>query len=320
MAIIQKIISLVTSLLLLLSPSVEFTPKGDDVLLNVSIISDTHLDYRELIGRYMLADALDDIASSSPAADAVVVSGDLTNYGDEKSLEAFYEIFKDHCTAEKWVIAPGNHDIGHVEDITHEEARQRLIKYYNDYTGSDINNIYYSTDVKGYTFIVLSDQSDDSWDSPDIYEDQLSFLDTELARATSEGKPAFVICHWPIEGVNGQEIIWEDGSIETEFSNQLRAVLEKYENVFFISGHLHAGINGELTKAVFGFSCVETTNGVTYINLPTYFLVNRYGVPWGGMGFQLEVYQNEVVIRARNFATSKWYSCYEFSVPLTAAE
>ena len=45
-------------------------------------------------------------------------------------------------------------------------------------------------------------------------------------------------------------------------------------------------------------------------------IVNRYGVPWGGMGFQMEVYEDEVLFRARNYFTAKWYPVYDHSVPL----
>lgn len=316
MKIIQKLFLLLSSLFLLVQPDPGYKPKADGVLLNAAVVSDTHIDARLPLGRYMLARGLTDMACSSAPVDAVVVTGDMTNYGDGKSVEAFYSLFQKHCRAEHLVIAPGNHDIGHVDDATQEEAKQRLTRLYNGVTGLNTEQIYYSLDVNGYTFIVLGDQSDDSWDEPELFDDQLAFLDNELARAAAGGKPAFVACHWPLEGTNGQAEVWEDGSIGVENSQKIRPVLEKYRNVFFLSGHMHIGINGEFTESVFGFSCVETINGVTYVNLPTYLLVNRFGVPWGGLGFQMEVYEDEVLFRARNYATSKWYPAYEFTVAL----
>lgn len=317
MGILLKLMSALLSVIMALGATAPFSPKEENPLLNVSILSDTHIDARLPLGQYLLARALNDIEGSEAPVDAVVIAGDLTNYGDGPSLDTFYTLFKAHCSAEHWVIAPGNHDIGHVKDVSQPEGKERIIQYYNDYTGVDIDNIYYSLDVKGYTFIVLSDQSDDSWDFPDIYDDQLLFLDAALAAASANNRPTFVVCHWPLEGVNGQSIIWEEGSLGTENSEKVRAILEKYNNVFFISGHLHAGINGAFTQTLFGFSCVEKRGGVTYVNLPTYLLVNRYGIPWGGLGFQMEVYQEQVVFRTRNFATSSWYPSYEFTVPLS---
>ena len=65
-----------------------------------------------------------------------------------------------------------------------------------------------------------------------------------------------------------------------------------------------------------GAASFETENGVTYVNLPTYGIVNRYGIPWNGMGFQMEVYEDEVIFRARKFNTSRWYGFYEFAIDL----
>lgn len=310
-----QIFSFILALIFTLVPFANYAPKNDDVLLNVSIISDTHLDDRFPGGKLNLKKGLQDMNRMKTPNDAVIVSGDLTNYGDEASVECFYELMDKYCEADSWVVATGNHEIGHPEEFTNEEARQNFIKYHNMYTGQNIENVYYSVDVKGYTFIVLGDQSEDNWDSCDIYDDQIAFLDRELARGTAEGKPVFVVCHVPVEGVNGQDVIYEDGGLD-EYSDAVKSTLEKYENVFFISGHVHTGINGYISEELFGISCVEEQNGVTYVNLPTYGIVNRYGIPWNGMGFQMEVYEDEVIFRARKFNTSRWYAFYEFDIPL----
>ncbi|MBR0349558.1 MAG: metallophosphoesterase [Clostridia bacterium] len=310
----MQIFSFIMALIMTLVPFVGRDAKNpDEALLNVSIISDTHLDARFPGGKLNLERGLRDMNKFDN--DAVVVVGDLTNYGDEASVKYFYDIMRDTCDAENWVVATGNHEIGHPEEFTNEEARQNFIKYHNEYTGQGIENAYYSMDVDGYTFIVLCDQSEDNWDSCDIYEDQVAFLDAELARGTAEGKPVFVVCHVPVEGANGQDIIYEDGGLD-EYSDVVKSTLEKYENVFFISGHVHTGINGYISKELFDVSCVETENGVTYVNLPTYGIVNRYGIPWNGMGFQMEVYEDEVIFRARKFNTSRWYGFYEFAIDL----
>ena len=309
-----QIISFLLSLIMTLTPFIGREAKNpDEALLNVSIISDTHLDARFPGGKLNLEFGLRDMNKFDN--DAVIVAGDLTNYGDEASVKYFYDIMKNTCDADNWIVATGNHEIGHPEEFTNEEARQNFIKYHNEYTGQNIENAYYSIDVEGYTFIVLCDQSEDNWDSCDIYDDQIAFLDAELARGTAEGKPAFVVCHVPVEGANGQDIIYEDGGLD-EYSDAVKTTMEKYENVFFISGHVHTGINGHISKELFDISCVESENGVTYVNLPTYGIVNRYGIPWNGMGFQMEVYEDEVIFRARKFNTSRWYGFYEFAINL----
>ena len=309
-----QVISFILAFIMTFTPFVGRKAKNpDEALLNVSIISDTHLDARYPLGKLNLERGLRDMNKFDN--DAVVVAGDLTNYGDGASVKYFYDIMKNGCNAETWVVAAGNHEIGHPDEFTNQEARDNFVYYHNEYTGQNIENAYYSVDVEGYTFIVLVDQSEDNWDSCDIYEDQLNFLDSELARATADGKPAFVVCHVPVEGANGQDIIYEDGGLD-EYSDAVKTILEKYQNVFFISGHVHTGINGYISQEAFGISCVETENGVTYVNLPTYGIVNRYGIPWNGMGFQMEVYEDEVIFRARKYNTSRWYGFYEFNIDL----
>lgn len=324
--LIKQAIALIVSALLTVFPSSEFLKSFDalelatereNCLLNASIMSDIHIDVDWAIGEWVWENGLNDLERSKDTIDALIVPGDLTNYGDSASMASFFNIIAESDCAENWVIAMGNHDVGHVEDITQEEARQFFIKTFNELkpTGDPIEKAYYKTDINGFRFVVLCDDGDDTWDCPDMSPEQIQFLDDSLAEAADRGLPMFVVCHVPVEGVNGQDVIYPDGGLDDN-SEAVQTILEKYKNVFFISGHVHTGINGPLVEKAFGFSCVETKNGVNYINLPTYMIINRYGVPWGGMGFQMEVYEDEVLFRARNFGSSKWYPVYDHSVPL----
>lgn len=317
-AFITKIGAFLMILVSTVVPFVNYDVENrDEILLNVAMISDIHIDARLPAGKMFLTLGLQDMKRNATENDAVVVSGDLTNYGDRESAEEFYEIFAKVNPAENWIIAPGNHDIGHNEDYHHDEVRKWLIDYNNQYTDAENENIYFSKQVKGYTFIVLCDQSEDNWDGCDIYEDQLAFLDSELAKATADGKPAFVVCHWPLEYTNGQQAIYEEGAcLEGGYGDRVREILYKYSNVFFISGHMHKGISGDTFRDVFGFSSVETLRGVTFVNLPSYGIVNRYGIPWNGIGMQMEVYENEIVFRPRRYLRSTWYAFIEYRVPI----
>lgn len=293
----------------------EFVTKKDDVRLNMEIVSDLHLDPRELLSSSLFKSGVMNMRESTSPIDGLIVPGDITNYGDAASVEYFYKTISKYMPTDNWIVAPGNHDIGHVEDISHDEARDRLIKYYNDYSGSNIEHIYYSRDIKGYTFIVLGDEGPDNWDEATISPEQLAFLDSELARGTANGLPVFVVCHQPLLGTNGQPVVWDEGAIG-EDSAKIQAVLEKYKNVFFITGHLHEGANSEVTHKLFGVYCAETINGVNYVNLPAYMYISRYGIPWACMGMQMEVYEDEVLFRTRNYVQEKWLINYEYSFEL----
>ena len=299
-----------------------FKAKEDDVLFNVTLLSDIHIDYRELFLQTSLRLGVNSLNKSETPIDAVVISGDLTNYGDKKSMEAMYSTVTGVAPKDvPLFITTGNHDIGHSSDsnITEAEARANFIELTNKYLGTNIDKIYFSREIKGYTFITLSDESDDSWDTPELSDTQIEWLDAELAKATaaSDKKPVFVVCHWPINNTNGQQIVWENGAMN-DCSDKVKAVLEKYsnQNIFYISGHVHTGVNSEELHKYFDVYNVEEQNGIFYVNLPAYGSLNRFGVPWPGTGMQMEVYENEVLFRPRSYLSGKWYSNHEYSVTL----
>ncbi len=321
MAIIKAFISAFMAAFMAVAPTLSvfapsaFEAKEDGILLNMSVVSDTHLDEKFSPLAWFLGIGLRDMDRAKTPVDVVAVTGDLTNYGDEGSIDEFFSTMEKNWDG-KAIIAMGNHDIGHVEDKEAEEARRYFVEKYNAYQGIGIEKSYYSTEVNGYKFIVLTDQSDDSWDHPDLFQDQLDFLDAELASSGSDTKPVFVICHWPLVGTHGEEVAWDDGDIGEPYSTQIQQILEKYENVFFISGHIHIGLNGNFTKEHFGVSSYDRRNGVNYLNLPSYGLFSRYGTLLGGRGYQVEVYEDKVILRARNFVTHNWFDLYETVVEL----
>lgn len=291
----------------------------DDCLLTAELISDTHIEENELFRQFFLSSGLTNIKNAKADIDALVVAGDITNYADEPSLAKYYDILKKYSTVPV-ITAAGNHDIGHVGDrdvtnITREEAKANFIKYNNEYMGTDNKTTYYSTEINGYKFIVLGDDviNGGHWDAMDISKEQMAFLDKELAYAC--GEPVFVICHWAVDEKNGQEIVYPDGGIDLA-TNDIKSVMEKYKNVFYISGHIHGGIKSTAAADFAGFANVEQENGVTYVSLPTYGIVNSFGYPWSATGMQMEVYEDQVIFRPRNFVTNAWFTNAVYSIPV----
>ncbi|MCR5150065.1 MAG: metallophosphoesterase [Clostridiales bacterium] len=295
--------------------------KYDDCLFNMEMVSDVHIEADYPFRTGFLKQALRSFASSKVKVNAVVSCGDLTNYADEPSLAKYYKTIEEYSPCPVITVA-GNHDIGHAGDrnktsISREEALQNVIKYYNDYSGRDLDVNYYATDIDGYRFIVLGDEVIDGgkWDGITMSEAQLEFLDTQLSQSAGRGKPVFVCCHWPIENMNGENTIWQGSGIERSIYD-IPAILEKYENVFYISGHMHGGVRCVAVADMFNIPMAECVNGVTYISLPTFGIINMFGIPVSGTGAQLEVYSDKVVFRPKNYLTGKWYTnaAVEFSI------
>ena len=253
--------------------------------------------------------------------DVMVVDGDITNYADEPSLAYYYELINEYSPVPVITVA-GNHDIGHagdrdVTDISREEAMANFIRYSNEYYGTDHEHNYYSRDVEGFKFIILGDEVIDGghWDGMDISDEQMAFFDKELSEGTKDGKPVFVCCHWPVDGINGQEIIYPDSGIDLAV-NDIKTVMEKYENVIYISGHMHGGIRCTWAGEKYDMPIVEQVNGVTYVSLPTFGIVNMYGLLQAGTGMQMEVYEDEIIFRPRNFVTNQWFTNSVYTIDL----
>ena len=210
MQFFSRLTAFLISVIMTVFPCLDYSPESDDIRLNAAIISDTHIDTRLPCGKYLLKRAFLDMNGCSVPTDAVIVTGDLTNYGDDASVEDFFRILTESSKAKNAIITMGNHDIGHTEDLgmTNQQARDRFIRMHNEYLGTELDKPYYSYVINGYKFIVICDESEDRWDTYEIYDEQIAWLDRELADGTKDGLPVFVICHEPYEGINGQPIVW----------------------------------------------------------------------------------------------------------------
>lgn len=295
--------------------------------LTLELLSDTHIESTELFRQGFLACGLKNLNRAQCDIDAVLVAGDLTNYADDPSMAKYFDIISKNSPAPV-ISAAGNHDMGHAgdrdkTDMTREEARDNYIKHRNEYMGIDADTTYFSTEIKGYKFIVINDEVIDGghWDAISMSDEQLAFLDSELAEGTKDGKPVFVLSHWPLYDTTAEQTVWPDSGIPTpetdpEDGYYIAPILEKYNNVYWISGHMHSGVKADIIDKEYAISSAEQVNGVTYLNLPTYGIINSFGLPWSCTGAQLEVYDNEVIFRPRNFITNNWYENAEYHFEL----
>ena len=67
------------------------------------------------------------------------------------------------------------------------------------------------------------------------------------------------------------------------------------------------GLCGEDMKKSEGYSTFEEENGVTLINLPSLSCGNHHGeIQKPGIGIQLEIYSDKVVLRPKNYISGKF--------------
>ena len=207
---------------------------AENVNLAVVALADTHIRPTG-INPYNFDCGIEDIKNSGIDFDALLIAGDLSELGDDVSYELMWDSLN-KAEIENILLATGNHDIRVVYDLRTEQ----IIDKTNSFLGTEIDKPYYSYDIKGYTFIVMGSDKQ-LLEKAFISDEQLTFIDSELERATKDGKPAFVMCHQPLENTHGLPEVWKNGGIG-EQSDKVREILEKYKNVFFLNGHLHDGV------------------------------------------------------------------------------
>jgi len=298
----------------------DYSPKEDDCRLSFAAISDCHITTSNVRAK-LLELGLYDMENAETRLDAMVFCGDNTDHGYDEQYELLVDTVKKHNPAENIIMAVGNHDTWTRNKNYDEGGFKDLFKKYSEQiTGRSIDNVYYSTKVNGYTFIVMGSEEDHTYAyfSPE----QLSWLRSEMDKASRDGLPIFVISHWPINETHGLPETWGDKNPEPDDggmgdqSAEVEAILKSYNNVFLISGHVHDGFSNERDSAVYGYESVESEGSFHSVNLPSYTTGGIRGRIAAGTGYSFEVYADKVIIRARSFTSSIWYTNYDYTFEL----
>ena len=278
---------------------------SENVRLSMAIIADTHLPNRPA-AEHNLKNTFIDIGNSKESFDAFLIAGDMADWGTKNEYERFYRVLDEQKEVPYLFATLGNHDAR----IFFKRSTKTLIEKMNKYLKLGTDKVYYSYDIKGYTFIVLCTEKrilEKAYISPE----QIAFLDKELERGTKDGKPVFVMCHQPFAETHGLPEVWKTGDMG-EQNDEVRAVMEKYKNVFFINGHLHGGVFEKVAETI------NEEKGVWSISIPGYRKLNNFGIQDCGTGYFCEVYDDRVVFRARKFISGEYlqgdYTRLEYAI------
>ncbi len=305
--LISIIMSLLISIGVIIPPATDapIKPQGDANLSFVAIADSQVSNY--LVEREeVFISVTDDLKNSENSFDALVFAGDITENGFQSEYDRITTDL-DGVDVETYVIVSGNHDIRLRE---YEQSSTRLLEFMDNLNGNDEskkqNSLYYSMDLNGYRFIVLGSEKTE-FEKAYISGEQLGWLDNQLSEATKDGKPAFVICHYPLKNTHGLpgtwgNDVWDSGDVG-DSSDDLFEIMNNYDNVFFITGHLHTG---------FGQYTHEELGNVHSVNLPSVCIENKDGdYNDAGIGYFVEVYDDSVIFRARDYAKGIYLPDYD---------
>ncbi len=291
-------------------------PLYDGIKVNVAVTSDNHIDTNsgELKKRIKnIKKVLEDVGNSESRINAYITVGDNTSRGLEKNWEVFAGCFERTDFADNIMLALGNHDTWHENGI--ETALKNFFDYSKKICGYELDKAYFSKNINGYSFIFLGATGKaENEDCALFGQEEIQWFENELNTACENGKPVFVFNHQSINNNHGLPKTWdrkeEDwasdvGGIGIE-SDEIKNILSKHKNVYYFSGHSHMGLCGEKSYKENGYASFEQHGGVNYINLPCLTRSNHHGeYNKTGMGIIIEVYDDKVVIRPRNFVKRK---------------
>lgn len=271
--------------------------------LSVDILADTHVGPAFGGGSVLpLIPALSDMKRAQTQADVLIIAGDMTENaaaGEYRRLSAALGRF---CGARHILPAMGNHDARGVmlKDgvflFPYEATRQQYLNFLRQTAGIETDTVYFSRVIGGFTFIILNTEASERRGTS-LSERQLRWLDGELAGAAEKGKPVFVVNHQPPADVGEEE-------------QALLGVLMKYDaklDIFYIFGHRHTGFNADT---------VTRSGTVYFVEVPSFGKAPDGTYDRIGTGIHVEIYDGEIVFRARDYLRGVWLVEFDRTVDL----
>ena len=298
----------------IVAPSTENPIKAknpDEVKLVFATVADPQVS-NYMFDRYQsFQEACIDLRNAETEFDAIVGVGDIAENGLIEEYQLAYNELYD--LGGRFIMNSGNHDI---RLRLYSQSVDRFTGFVNALNRDEkMTQLWYSEEVNGYKFIVMGSDKmvfEEAYFSPE----QLSWLDAELKSAN--GKPVFVINHQPFKLTHNLPTTWGNGTNKEAGSmgdqnDEVREILTKHAadgNVFFITGHLHAG---------FSQYSYQNLDGIHSFNVPSLSIENKDGEEGGngaGLTYIVEVYEDEVLFRARNCKTGEWLPKWDVTVPV----
>ncbi len=289
-----------------------------DILTKFQVVSDVHIavvnqnlassDAKELHASHLQSMA-QDVVSTCPSSDALIVVGDIANSGQESEWKKNAEILGKVSGLPEVYYSIGNHDL-------YSGSYSSRIQYFYKY--ANVESVYYEKVINGFTHIFLGSESNNkSTVDADLSDAQLDWFENRLKQATEKdpNKQIFVYLHQSIYNTiagsfKGQG--W-NGVMQEQ---RLREILAKYPQVYMFNGHSHWDMNsvGNAHTADKDLPNIFNTGSVAY-------LWSSYDIPLGeylrgSQGYYIQVYGDKVLVLGRDFEQGKFISsaCYETKI------
>ncbi len=251
----------------------------DELVASFVVVSDIHVETNQPESYGYLNDVLKGIKAGKNV-DAVIYTGDNVMNGQALENFLFYSAVKAANPSKNNFVLAGNHDLGN--SAGDYEALLEDFKLNNKlYLGEDVGEGYYYRVVNGCYIICLVSEDPSTWELV-ISDEQFEWLEGVLKQAEQEDAPILVFNHFAIR-VNGGA------------SDRLAELLTRYDADLFVHGHYHD--HPIYAGNFYNWKGVDSVN----MTRPTEMTLFD-----PGEGIVIEVYEDEIVVRVRNFITGEW--------------
>ena len=253
--------------------------RPDELVASFVVLSDIHVETDQPESYTYLSQTLAGVKAGEKV-DAVIYTGDSVMNGQFLENFFFYSAVKAMKPSENNFVLTCNHDLGNSSGDYKSLMRSFIIN--NDvYLGEDVGNGYYYRVVNGCYIIALTSEEPSTWGLY-ISEEQFTWLEGVLQEAKAADAPIFVFNHFPVNYSGGS-------------SDRLVKLLNDYDADLFVHGHYHDHVIDN--RNFYNYKGIDSVN----MTRPTEMTLFD-----PGEGIVIEVYEDEFVVRVRNFITGEW--------------
>lgn len=277
---------------------------AEALLFSFQVITDTHVtEDAEHTHNRNFDHALQQIKALAPNSKGIMHVGDVTDHGFPNEYAEFQRIWESHRSElPEMIMTTGNHDVG--LGVWEDRIGRFLFS-----TGTP--GPYHAHDIEGHRFIFLGTEKNLKIHCS-LSQEQLRWLKIKLEEKAASGRPIFIFLHQPLKNTvagSYEEQQWHG----VEEDEELRAVLAGYPQAILFTGHTHWELEAGHTYYDRGGQLPAMMNAVS----TAYLWTDEDQHKDGSQGLFVDVYENRVLVRGRDFANSEWVESarYEISYP-----
>jgi 3',5'-cyclic-AMP phosphodiesterase len=292
-----------------------------------AVLSDIHIQAGSAQNMRKLEAALRDLNELNPSPQSVVINGDLTE-GLAADYHQLNQILQEQPHPKDMFFTIGNHEFYRAW-VKNDEIWSPDTFPNGEDDASSLNRflhwirepkVYYNRMLNGFPFIFLGSEHYRQTNA-NIREDaylsteQLEWLKARLDEAEQTKQPVFVFLHQPLpETVSGTYVCCLNNRAVLQHE-QLRGILSQHSNVFLFSGHTHLQLKLPKTLVNKGFTAINSSSVSQPWDDDEHGLKKSMGVQ-ESEGLIVEVYDDHVWIKGRDFYRKRWVSAAQFTIPI----